>query len=364
MAIRARPSSSGARRSGGLAGGVRKAVRCAWAGLPLLIGLAATGTALAQKPMLLQPGPSPLVCRSHSITRFAGAGSGTLVGALEFRGGIEIRCEGGLFGGISGLSLAEDGAGFVMVSDAGNWITGRFTQSGGRLSGIKDVAAAPILGRSGRPLASSRRGDTESLAMAGGRAYVGIERANEIASFDFAASGVMARARSVAVPPAAKRLPFNQGFEAIGVAPATSPVAGAILAISERSSESEPVTKGFLIGGPAPGAIAIRRSGGFDVTDLAFLPGGDLLVLERRYEGLWLIAMRIRRIGAQSLWPGAVLDGPVLLEASGAGDIDNMEALAVSTGVDGETVVTIASDDNFSSLQRNLVLRFALAEPD
>jgi hypothetical protein len=343
---------------------VSSTLRHVIAAFSLLAGLTAFGTACAQKPLLRTPGQTPLVCRSHPITHFAGARSGDLVGALDFRGGIEIRCEGELFGGISGLSLAADGTSFVMVSDAGLWVTGRFTQSGGRLSGIEDVSAAPMLGAHGRPLATARRGDTESLAMAGGRAYVGIERANEIASFDFAAAGVMARARSVPMPAAAKRLPLNQGLEAIGVAPKISPVAGAIVAVAERSSETEPVTKGFLIGGPAPGTFSVRRSGDYDATDLAFLPDGDMLILERRYEPLWLISMRIRRISGADLGPGAVLDGPVLMEASGAGDIDNMEALAVSVGSQGETLVTIAADDNFSSLQRNLVLRFALAEPD
>ena len=196
--------------------------------------------------------------------------------------------------------------------------------------------------------------------MANGTAMVGIEQANEIVAFDFGRDGVMAKARSVTVPAAAKRLPFNRGLEALGIAPAGSPVAGAIVAVSERSSETGPTTKGFLIGGPAPGTIAVRRTGGYDITDLAFLPRGDMILLERRFSLLRGIAMRLRLIAGRDIRPGATLDGPVLFETSSGTQIDNMEALAISPGRDGAPVLTIMSDDNHSFFQRTLVLRFAL----
>jgi hypothetical protein len=41
-------------------------------------------------------------------------------------------------------------------------------------------------------------------------------------------------------------------------------------------------------------------------------------------------------------------------------DIDNMEGLSVHTGPDGESILTLVSDDNFSVLQRTLLLQFAL----
>ena len=40
--------------------------------------------------------------------------------------------------------------------------------------------------------------------------------------------------------------------------------------------------------------------------------------------------------------------------------IDNMEGLAVRPGENGETLLTIVSDDNNSLLQRTLLLQFAL----
>jgi hypothetical protein len=170
----------------------------------------------------------------------------------------------------------------------------------------------------------------------------------------------MARASFLPLPAAAKELPINLGFEAVGVAPALSPLSGALVAIAEQPNGTAP--DGFLIGGPTPGMFSVRRSDGYDVTDLAFLPEGDLLILERRYSLLTGIGMRIRRIAAADLRPGAVLDGEVVVEAGPDTHIDNMEALAVSRGADGETLLTLMSDDNFSVLQRTVLLRFALIE--
>ena len=58
-----------------------------------------------------------------------------------------------------------------------------------------------------------------------------------------------------------------------------------------------------------------------------------------------------------------VVDGPVLFEADLGYEIDNMEGLSVHRGVSGEIVLTLISDDNFSVLQRTLLLQFTLVEP-
>jgi hypothetical protein len=39
-----------------------------------------------------------------------------------------------------------------------------------------------------------------------------------------------------------------------------------------------------------------------------------------------------------------------------------MEGIAVHRSPSGETIITLVSDDNFSSLQRTLMLQFALVE--
>ena len=115
-----------------------------------------------------------------------------------------------------------------------------------------------------------------------------------------------------------------------------------------------------MIGGPTPGAIAIKDLGGFDITDAAPLPDGGIVLLERRFRYSEGIKMRIRRIAAKELKPGALITGEILLEARDALNIDNMEAISAHRSKSGETILTLMSDDNFSPLQRTLLMQFAL----
>ena len=86
------------------------------------------------------------------------------------------------------------------------------------------------------------------------------------------------------------------------------------------------------------------------------------MVLERRFRFSEGVKMRIRRIAAGELKKGAVIAGEVLLEANDSFNIDNMEAIAAHRAASGETVLTLMSDDNFSPLQRTLIMQFTLRD--
>jgi len=62
------------------------------------------------------------------------------------------------------------------------------------------------------------------------------------------------------------------------------------------------------------------------------------------------------------LKPGKLIEGEVLLEANDSLNIDNMEGIAVHRSSAGETILTLISDDNFSPLQRTLLMQFALPD--
>ena len=279
-------------------------------------------------------------------------------GAMQFRGGLVLSCHHPRFGGFSALWRSADGRDLVSLTDRGYWLTAKVSTADGRLAGLEATEMAAMLDAAGRPLARSKSFDTESLAIAGGHAYVGVERTHEILRFDWARDGVEARARSLPVPAPIKKLPRNRGLEALGIVPA-GPHKGAIVAISERSGKEDEATLGMLTGAGAPGFFQVARPGGYDITDLAFLPGGDMLVLERWYRPWRGVGMRIRRIALADLKPGTVLDGPVLIEADLGCEIDNMEGMSVHQE-NGRTVLTLISDDNFSAIQRTLLLEFEL----
>jgi len=119
----------------------------------------------------------------------------------------------------------------------------------------------------------------------------------------------------VPLPPLAKRLPYNKGLEALVFVPKGQPLAGTLIAISERGLDAQGNLIAFLVGGPSPGQFSVRRTENFDVSDAVLLPEGDLLVLERKFSWLGGIGIRIRRIPLASVGPGAVVDGPAIFQA-------------------------------------------------
>jgi len=283
-------------------------------------------------------------------------------GQLEFRGGLVLTSRHDRFGGLSGIRVAPDGGQFISVSDRGVWVRGRIVSEGDRPVGIADAEIAPMLAADGRALKASGQYDAESLAADDGTLYVGIERLHRIVRFDYGRHGLAARAAPVSAPTAIRSLPPNQGIEALVHVPKGLPLAGALIAISEQGLDDAGNIQGFLIGGPAPGTFAVRRSRDFDITDATLTPDGDLVILERHFSFSRGIGMRIRRLSLKEIKPGAVLDGPVLIEAGNSHEIDNMEGISAHRNAAGETILTIVSDDNLNRLQRTLLLRFALIE--
>jgi len=284
-------------------------------------------------------------------------------GALEFRGGLELTSAYREFGGLSAIRVAADGARFVALTDKGRWLTGRIRyDKRERPSGIADAVMAPILSQDGRPLASRGWYDTESIAEDGGTLYVGIERVNRIVRFDFGRDGVLARGTPIPLPPGISKLPNNKGLEAMVVVPSGLPLAGTLIALSERGLDAHGNIRAFLIGGPGAGEFAIRRSDDFDISDCALLPSGDLLILERRFFWWSGVAMRIRRIPLATIAPNALVDGRELIFADMGFQIDNMEGLSVHRTAAGDIILTLVSDDNFSTLQRTILLQFKLIE--
>jgi len=241
-------------------------------------------------------------------------------------------------------------------------VSRRLVYEGTRPSGVADAEMAPMLGAEGKPLAARGWYDTGSIAEDGGTLYVGIERVHQIVRFNYGKDGLFARGHPIALPPGLRALPANKGVEALVFVPKGLPLAGSLIAISERGLDKMGNIIGFLIGGPSPGSFAIKRISNYDITDAALLPRGDVLLLERRFGWDSGLGVRMRRIALDEIKPRALVDGSVLFDADLGYEIDNMEGLSVHRGAAGEIVLTLVSDDNFSVVQRTLLLQFILAE--
>ena len=318
---------------------------------------AATDEFSVTTPVSIEVNARPLPSfdtRDRSRTRF---------GELEYRSGLVLTSRFRGFGGLSGLRLDAKGERFIAISDKAGWFTGRIVYKGREMVGLDDVEASPILGPDGKPITWRRWFDTEALALDGPLVYVGLERVNQVLRFDFTTSFTHAHGEPIALPPAARKLPYNKGIEALVVVPrGNQPLAGTLIAISERGLDAQGNILGFLIGGKSPGQFAVRRTDDFDVSDAVVLPSGGLLVLERKFSWIGGIGIRIRRIALSSIAPGALIDGPAIFNADLGHEIDNMEGIDAHVTPEGDTVLTLVSDDNFSIIQRNLLLQFTLVE--
>jgi hypothetical protein len=338
--------------------------------------LAAAIPGIARAQSATQPPPKALPPDEHSVTAPVAIEvkarplpsfdtpnrSHVRFGKLEYRSGLILTSPFPGFGGLSGLRLDAKGERFISFSDKGSWFTGRIVYSGREMVGLDDVEAAPMLGPDGRPITARGWFDSESIALDGSLVYIGLERVNQVLRFDFSKGFTRARGEVVPMPPAVKKLPFNKGLEALVFVPKGLPLAGTLIAISERGLDAGGNLIAFLVGGPTPGQFSVRRTDNFDVSDAVLLPSGELLVLERKFSLLAGIGIRIRRIPLTSLAPGAVVDGPSIFEADLGEEIDNMEGIDAHVTPEGDTVLTMVSDDNFSLIQRTLLLQFTLLE--
>ena len=277
----------------------------------------------------------------------------TRVGRLEWRGGLALTSPDSRFGGLSSLRVAADGLRFTAISDEGWRVDGRMLyDAGGRLAGVDAVTLVPLLSRRGRPLPELGKyeSDAESLVRdADGSLLVGFEGDHRIVRYP--ASG--AAPSLVAPPPGLQRAPVNGGLETL-----VRLDDGRLLAITEELKADHGV-RGWIASKGTWRPFAWRTSEGFKPTDATQLPSGELLVLERRFPP---VGARLRLLPAASVKAGALLDGTEVARLEGSLQVDNMEGIDARRGPDGETLIWLISDDNYSFLQRTLLLLFRLVE--
>ncbi|MEM8663005.1 MAG: esterase-like activity of phytase family protein [Pseudomonadota bacterium] len=271
---------------------------------------------------------------------------------VEYRGGVSLRA-GRALGGLSGVLVS--GTTLLAASDTGRWFAATMILEAGRLTGIEGARLWRRRGLDGEPIRDKVPGDAEALARAPGGVDLFVESTRQLLTYP--ADGL--EIAPDAVPerralPAGLQEASRRGVEAIARLPN-----GALFVVVESRNGTGSTLPAFLLPG---GELTVQRHDGFAITGASALPGGDMILVERRYGGGLDVRMRVRRIGADGLIPGGLADGPTLLDAGLSAEIDNMEAVAAEV-VDGEIILTLLSDDNHSFWQRTLVLRFAVSDP-
>jgi hypothetical protein len=278
------------------------------------------------------------------------------IGDLTYRGGVALTTDHPAFGGMSGLWIAPDGQRFVTITDKGNWVDGTLTGTPGDPMEITDSEIGALGLPTGGTVADARGRDSEALArLSNGRMLVAFEGQHRILAYPAEGDPHVANtAERVGTPPPLADAPANKGPEALAAL-----ADGRLVMLTEGLTAGDSRI-GFLRDGEGWHRLGYPRDPNYAPTDAAQLPGGDLLVLERRFDPLGGFQVRLRRIAGDTIAPGARLDGPVIAHFRPPYIVDNFEGLAVRTTRDGRTLVYLMSDDNFQPLQRTLLLVFAL----
>lgn len=352
----------------------RRMLRGVTAGLGSLVdGVLGDGVALAQRSTSVAQVPAdpsatvtPITVSARRLASFSRASSAKTFGRLEFLGGLVLTSQATHFGGFSGLVMEPDGRGFIALSDEGHWLSGQLTYDANGVSGMEKTVLGPIVATSGKSLWRKRDQDCEAVALLEGTLTRGtlllaFERNHRIGRFPVVDRKIGVPSGYLKMPSEAKRMASNRGLEAMTVM-AGGPFKSAVIAISERFPGGANTHKGWLWINGEPREFTLTDKNGFEITDVASLGDGSLLILERRFRWTEGVHMQVRLVPAAEVRPGGVLNGELLLEAGMTAEIDNMEALAVHKGPSGETILTLMSDDNFNGfLQRTILLQFKLA---
>ena len=271
-------------------------------------------------------------------------------GALAYLGGVEIPRDGRI-GGLSGLAVTPDGTSFTAVSDEGAFVTGRLLHdTAGHLTGVGDLVRRKLGGIDPR---NKQEADAEALARTpDGGWLVSFERNHRILAYP---ADLGAAPRRAPAPAGMQGLPANEGVEALTVLPD-----GSILALAEAQQNDDGLHLGWVGGERGWRAFRYRSDPLYAPTDAAVLPNGDVLVVERHFSMLLGLKVRLVMVTAEQLRSDPVIEAFALGDVAPPIGSDNFEGVSIRRASDGTVHVYLLSDDNFSALQRTLLVQYAL----
>jgi hypothetical protein len=331
--------------------------------LPLLFVLGLLGVAaacIALPPLPIKAHALPIDIASTAVPLKLDDPSARRIGKLIWRGGLSLKTNSKYFGGWSDLYVTPDGQHLTSIADVGEWLTATLDyDKDHNLTGVHGGTLGALHGLNGETFARKSDADSEGMAhMPDGSWLVSFEQEHRIWHYP-TLDGVPTK---IDDPPHIRRQPANGGIETL-----TALDDGTIVAISEQYGE-RPNTRLGWIGTPEAGGhygwstfdyAAIPH---FDPTSIVRLPDGSFALLERAWDILRGVRIRVMRFDAEQLRPGNTIHAEELAFLATPYAVDNLEGIAAARGPRGETLLWLISDDNFNPLQRTLLLMFELAK--
>ena len=311
-------------------------------------------------PVTYVRGPAPAKNESQyiaiePIAFDAGNPNRTRVGRLAFLGGWKITSANGEVGGISSMVALPDNR-FLILGDNGTLVG--FTLDEARQRAIRPFIA-PLPDGPPRPNEFARQNwDAESFLHdpGTGQFWVGYEHQHSVWRY----GSSLSRKEAANYPAEMKNWPENGGAEAMLRLPdghfvvfseSAEYAGGGYQALVFDGDASEPTSKAAAFGYQPPK--------GYRLTDAALLDDRSALMLHRRFTLLAGVSAILSIAQLDDFRPGTVATSTPIATLKPPLKVDNMEALAITRDAEG-AIVWIASDDNFSTLQESLLLKFRL----
>ena len=327
--------------------------------------LAAGAWALRPDHALAVPAPASVAVSTTTLLFNRDDPGQDRIGALKFLGAVQLQSTDPLFGGISALRAGKatgSGVQLLGVSDTGNWLAFETIEKQGRLVGVSSVVMTPIRQPDGNAVRTKAEGDAEALEWnpATGAATIVYEQDHRLAHFTGIDPAIPASL--AALPTRIERLtpmtgwPLNGGGEAMAELPD-----GTRIVIAERRQRPDGSHVALLTQAGQTREIAIESVADHSPTDAVALDATRLLVLHRRFDlmGQGAALSLVDLAPALSGTASAPLPAQLLARWQAPVTLDNMEGLALHR--DGERLfLYIVSDDNLSSLQRTVLMKFEL----
>ncbi len=290
------------------------------------------------------------------------------LGGLTYLGGVVLRSRDSAFGGYSSIAVRRRASRtqVTLLSDGGNIVRFHIGDDW-RPAGI-GFAALP--GGPGQGW-SKRDRDSESLTIdaATGTAWVGFEYWNAVGRYAAGADGSpLARFEGLVRPRAMREWPDNGGPESMvrlrdGRFVVLSETARPRVRTSAGGVGRGTGRRGLLFAGDPLTARGVGFTyvppAGFSPVDVAELPDGRLIVLNRAFAAPFVFSNTVTVIESGAIRAGAVVRGREIAPLAAPLVHDNFEGIAVVREGD-DTVVWIVSDDNETVLERTLLLKFRL----
>ncbi len=312
--------------------------------------LAAVGAAwltapAAAEPLAVSTRPVELHPEDSSVRR---------VGALEYRGGLDLRSRNRRFGGLSALAVDRSGDRLLALTDNGYWVDLAVTYgTSGDISGIGEARIGALGDLFAGSVAGTALGDAESIAPTKDGYAVGFESRHRLWLYRRIGITGLGKPQVLRPPRRIHRAPANGGIEALAML-----ADGRLLALTERLNVGEGHVRGWIAAGRDWRRLRYRRTGRFVPTGAATLADGDVLVLERRFTWIGGFASRIVRVRRDDIRAGAALEGSEIATIDPPLTTENFEGIAVRPNSGGGAYIYLVSDDNFHTLQRTLLLMF------